>query len=1005
MTYAAYSKLIIDEAKKQGVDPALALSIAEQESNFNPKAKSNMGAVGLFQLMPSAAIDMGIKPADRLDPKKNISAGIGYLKKQIDAAGSLERGLEYYNRGAANANSDKPIPEETINYKKDIFERRLPKYQQLLAANESSSMTDIPPLPEGYTELPPLPEGYTEIKGDTKKQVSQPTVAEQHKEDLEAPYGRTSGGEPLDPLTAFGTDVIDVSVDPILSIAGGQGAQWSAALQGQTPQQIQQAKQVAQERFNTTPRTGAGRALKTGLGHVFEGIGDVVQMGVAAPALIGSSLLKGAGDREGAEKYGSFGGDIITQGIGPAFASRIRGGAQTADTPIAEAIAGTVSDAPTVSGMFLGGKASPKIATEAAPVIADTVKGAVQAIPEAYQATANVANKAKVAEEATMAMGDRLSEARNKADAEAAASGKVSQETINEIQSSVNAKSIAEESVVTTLQEQYGAEISKAQNAFDAPFKNEKPQSIMPSAKREVGADTVLEAQDRASTPAEHAGVDIAATEINNKSIADKLYSFKDTGKQHPDLAQNAARFIDQKINGLQKNNDTGIYNSTISKLKDIRDALAPKAVPPKVEVKQAVRGSIKTRTAAEQKSTDTSYTRFDSLAKQAGQIAYRDKGVKGIDKIDEATMKEVQSYLRDVSGEAANRIGKGDQFKKAQEFYRDKVAPFNKGELANIVSSVKEGKVNDVIGRLKTADQIKQVLPFLSAKGKAALSSHIFDRLIKEAKATENPAAAIKKLQKDPLLDVLGRGEAAQALIQKLQSSGVKLDVRQTKAKELNKLNEALRGKSPEQVASILEAESYKPSSPLANSKKIAEYRDVLREAIGNQKLADELGAMFAETGGKELTKPSALLSAADKIREQALKGEFDNYSQKVQANLAELEANIRSLSKEINTAQLARNERTGGAAPEKGFIDANKGKLTAAGSTAGLAGLYYAPAVTIPLVVGGGVIAGVIYGAKKLIGRRASGEKAVSAAEQSGMAAREQIRQGKTIKELYSE
>jgi N-acetylmuramoyl-L-alanine amidase len=47
-----YANMVVEEARRQGVNPQLALSIAFAESSFNPDIPSSAGAIGIMQLMP-----------------------------------------------------------------------------------------------------------------------------------------------------------------------------------------------------------------------------------------------------------------------------------------------------------------------------------------------------------------------------------------------------------------------------------------------------------------------------------------------------------------------------------------------------------------------------------------------------------------------------------------------------------------------------------------------------------------------------------------------------------------------------------------------------------------------------------------------------------------------------------------------------------------------------------------------------------------------------------------
>ena len=70
--------LIKEYSNKYGVDPLLALAVAKVESNLNPKAISPKGAVGVMQLMPSTARELGVE--NLYAPSENIEGGIKYLR-------------------------------------------------------------------------------------------------------------------------------------------------------------------------------------------------------------------------------------------------------------------------------------------------------------------------------------------------------------------------------------------------------------------------------------------------------------------------------------------------------------------------------------------------------------------------------------------------------------------------------------------------------------------------------------------------------------------------------------------------------------------------------------------------------------------------------------------------------------------------------------------------------------------------------------------------------------
>lgn len=113
-------KKIIKEAQRQGFCPYLALSVARQESEFKYNAKSPVGAVGLFQLMPATARELEVDP-NSID--QNIKGGIKYLKLMKKQFGSDQLALAAYNAGPTCVQRYGGIPPypETRHYVKNIM--------------------------------------------------------------------------------------------------------------------------------------------------------------------------------------------------------------------------------------------------------------------------------------------------------------------------------------------------------------------------------------------------------------------------------------------------------------------------------------------------------------------------------------------------------------------------------------------------------------------------------------------------------------------------------------------------------------------------------------------------------------------------------------------------------------------------------------------------------------------------------------------------------------------
>ena len=112
--------LILENASQYGVDPILAASLFEQESHFRMDAVSGAGAIGIAQLMPQTAQQMGYNPYIL---EENIKGGIEYLSYQLrrfQQSGDLQNSfaIAAYNAGPRSIQDygDVPPYAETRNH-------------------------------------------------------------------------------------------------------------------------------------------------------------------------------------------------------------------------------------------------------------------------------------------------------------------------------------------------------------------------------------------------------------------------------------------------------------------------------------------------------------------------------------------------------------------------------------------------------------------------------------------------------------------------------------------------------------------------------------------------------------------------------------------------------------------------------------------------------------------------------------------------------------------------
>jgi soluble lytic murein transglycosylase-like protein len=111
-------------ATRFGVDRNLVDAVAWQESRYNPRAISTAGAVGVMQLMPDTARQLGVRNPHDLE--QNVIGGTAYLRQQLERFGNnVPLALAAYNAGPGAVIKYGSIPpyRETQNYVRQIMQR------------------------------------------------------------------------------------------------------------------------------------------------------------------------------------------------------------------------------------------------------------------------------------------------------------------------------------------------------------------------------------------------------------------------------------------------------------------------------------------------------------------------------------------------------------------------------------------------------------------------------------------------------------------------------------------------------------------------------------------------------------------------------------------------------------------------------------------------------------------------------------------------------------------
>ena len=146
---------IIAAAQSAGVDPKLALEVAQRESRLQPyPPDGSSGEIGTFQILPATGADLGYSVDQLRDPQQNVQAGVAYLRRLLGKYGDPAAAIAAYNWGPGHMDAALAqygsawfayIPSSTQGYVHEVLANAQTQYAAALGP-VAVPMSFVPPI-------------------------------------------------------------------------------------------------------------------------------------------------------------------------------------------------------------------------------------------------------------------------------------------------------------------------------------------------------------------------------------------------------------------------------------------------------------------------------------------------------------------------------------------------------------------------------------------------------------------------------------------------------------------------------------------------------------------------------------------------------------------------------------------------------------------------------------------------------------------------------------------